>query len=59
MKCRKTKEMLNSIENIMKELKKLEDSNSFKGVYYNVHAFNELQYNLCECINLIEEDNKK
>jgi len=53
------KSMVNSLKAILKELKKLEKSNSFKGVYYDGHAFNEIQNDIFDCINLIKEDAKK
>ncbi len=53
------KSMVNSLKTILKELKKLENSHSFKGVYYNGHAFNKIQNDMFDCVNGIKEDAKK
>jgi len=53
------KAMINSLKAILKELKKLENSKSFKGVYYDGHSFNKFQNDMFDCINVIKEDAKK
>jgi len=50
------KTMIYSLNIILKELKKLEKTKSFKGVYYDVHAFNQIEKVFINCIDLIKRD---
>lgn len=53
------KSIVNSLKSILKELRKLEESESFKGIYYDKHSFDKLKSDMFECINTIIEDSKK
>ena len=50
------KSMIKSLENIIKELDKLEATENFAGVYYDASAFNTLYTTFLDVITTIKED---